>query len=223
MNDITKAVEQRIVKSVLITDDVKPKLMVEHLIDQSVLFRIPTLVVPNLRTKLEEICGFSSIAIGFTQPVKYKDVQQIIEKLGAKYPVPREHINFQRSVDLMDVISIDDNLDTSLIQESECKANEHVDVSSSPMSVTECSSIYLYRTGKGERAFVPEKSSDKYKNSSKLVTDESGFLPFSNGQNICSKTEPKSDKYIPLKVKKMKGDSNRRKRKIEEMKTQPKS
>ncbi|KAH1016176.1 hypothetical protein HUJ04_007444 [Dendroctonus ponderosae] len=218
VNDITKVVEQCIVKSVLITDDVKPKLMVEHLIDQCVLFRIPTLVVPNLRTKLEKICGFSSIAIGFTQPVKYEDIQQTIEKLWVKCPVPREHINFKRSVDRMDVIVINETLDTSIVKASESKANEHMDVPNSPMSVTECSSIYLYRKGKGERAFVPEKSSDEYKNSSKMDTDESGFLSFSNGQNICNQTEENSDKYIPLKVKKIRGDSNRRKRKIEEMK-----
>lgn len=185
--------------------------MVEHLIDQSVLSMIPVLVVPELRGILKNTLSFPSIAIAFIDTGKYEMVQQKIENIYKKYPVPRDHINFQRSLDLVintpvviieDSILEDSNVDTikTSNKDTEVKPEAH--------------NVYLYRKTGDKRVFIPGKTSNEQKNNNQMQVDSSGFLSFSADPSPAAVEK----NYTSLKVKKVRGDINRKKRKIEEMK-----
>lgn len=209
VNDVTKGLENGNVSCVLITADVKPKLMVEHVIDQSVLMRIPVLVVPELRKVLQETCRISSVTIAFTDVIKYAEVCQAIEQIAVNYPIPRNHIHFNRITSEASVIVIDDSvMDINEEKDENCSKQNCDDKQGEPST----EGIYLFRKSVTERVFVPEKSSEQIKNLGHMQLDSMEFLPF--GVSLA----PTLPKFKSLMVKRMKGDVNRAKRKITQIK-----
>ncbi|KAL1494068.1 hypothetical protein ABEB36_009725 [Hypothenemus hampei] len=211
VNDVTKALEKASVASVLITEDVQPRLMVEHLIEQSVLTLTPILVVPKLREILKTVCGFSSITIAFTKLKKYPMIQQVIENIYKNHPVPRNYIHFQKYLDTVNssIIVIDDTLrdDDSVIYLDDTIGNDE----------SKIKSFYLYRDSKQQRAFVPEKSSVPLEKHT-FQSNSEDFVAF----NVDNVNNEMPMQYECLKVKKTKGDSNRNKRKLDVIKTKKK-
>lgn len=207
VNDVTKGLENGNVCCVLITADVKPKLMVEHVIDQSVLMRIPVLVVPELREVLKKTCRISSVTIAFTD--KYTEVCEAIEQIAVKYPIPMNHIHFNRITSDASVIVIDDSVMDINEEEDKNSSEQNCDDKQEKPSTE---GIYLFRKSITERVFVPEKSSEQIKNLGHMQLDSMEFLPF--GVSLA----PTLPKYKSLMVKRMKGDVNRTKRKITQIK-----
>lgn len=209
---MTKGLESGNVRCVLITADVKPKLMVEHVIDQSVLMRTPVLVVPELRTVLKQICRISSVTIAFTDVIKYAEVREAIEQTAVKYPIPTNHIHFNRITTASDtsVIVIDDSIMD--INEDENERNSSEQNRDDKQDEPSTDGIYLFRKSVTERVFVPEKSSEQIKNLGHMQLDSMEFLPFGVS------SAPTVPKYKSLTVKRVKGDVNRAKRKITQIK-----
>ncbi|VEN49061.1 unnamed protein product [Callosobruchus maculatus] len=57
VNAVTKLLETNTAGSVLIAGDVQPRLMVQHIVDMAVLYKIPILVFNQLRDVLKSTCG----------------------------------------------------------------------------------------------------------------------------------------------------------------------
>ncbi|CAG9774086.1 unnamed protein product [Ceutorhynchus assimilis] len=212
INDTSKAIEKGIASSILIANEVKPKLMVEHLLDSSVLLRIPTLVVPGLRDILKTTCGISSAALALTDTEKFKELQLIVKNLHEKYPVPKRHINYQRSLIDEDQTN---NQSVVVIEDEDCPktTEDSVIVVEDPMVVidddNEKSTVYLYRDSKNKRVFVPSKS-----DAGPIIGEVATNLFLS----LCDVDSPPKKLYKSLKVRRIKGNHNRNKMKIGQIK-----
>ncbi|XP_066140513.1 uncharacterized protein [Euwallacea fornicatus] len=206
VNDTTKAIENRLIQSILITGNVQPRLLVEHLIDNCVLMRIPVLVVPQLKSILKESCGISSIVIAFTNSLKYSKVYEAIKNISVKYPVPRNHIHFHRIVDTANnsLIVIDDTILEPSVDEKH---------GSEDNNLTESHNFYLLRKNEKKREFIPEKSTQPINKAQSQIASTDVFMEFS--QNPAKISVYKN--YRSLKVKRTKGDCNRNKRKMDTM------
>lgn len=210
VNDVTKGLESGNLHCVLITADVKPKLMVEHIIDQSILLQIPVLVVPELRKVVKDTCGISSVTIAFTDVIKYAEIHEAIEQIAVNYPIPRNHIHFNRITAENSVIVIDDSIIE--INEEEDRRNFSEQNCDDKQQDPSTDGIYLYRKSVTERVFVPEKSCGQMNNPGHMPMDSMEFLPFAVS------SAPTLPKFKSLMVKRMKGDVNRTKRKITQIK-----
>ncbi|XP_066253915.1 uncharacterized protein [Euwallacea similis] len=211
VNDTTKAIENRLIQSILITDNVQPRLLVEHLIDQCVLMRIPVLVVPQLKSLLKQSCGISSIVIAFTNCVKYSKVYETIKDISVKYPVPRNHIHFHRIVNAADksLIVIDDSILEPPVGEKQGGKDNNS---------TESPNFYLLRKNDKERAFIPKTSTQQINKAPSQIASTDVFMAFSENPVEM----PVYKNYRSLKVKRTKGDCNRNKRKMDAIKKRKK-
>ncbi|XP_050311352.1 uncharacterized protein LOC126746969 [Anthonomus grandis grandis] len=234
VNDINKTLQKypNTIKAILITSDVQPPLMVEHLIDQSVLHHIPVLIIQSLRKLLKEKHGLGSIAIALTDNPQNTSLLNIIGEIYQYFPVSENHINYKRafakSCDTISVENDNNNNNNELELESE--------------------KLHLCRNGAGKRCFIPGQSQKVEKN---LQVDSIDFLAFSETRDkphdICLTVEddeiivipdtpmakkcsekrklnssPLPKAYKSLSVKKIKGNTNRNKRKIDDMKNRVK-
>ncbi|XP_060521260.1 uncharacterized protein LOC132698939 [Cylas formicarius] len=192
VNDATRALEDGSARAVLISDDVRPKVMVEHLVDQAVLQSVPVLVVPGLRDILRCKCGIGSAAVAFTACERYEMTQKCIEDIFRGYPVPRNHINYRRSINYV----IREKSMAAMGGMEDSTPQEEAPVVLSPK-------VYLFRRDKNERVFTPDSDSVN-------VVTRVGSVDYVRLQSFSDSVEAV---HIPLKVKRIKGNVNRNKRK----------
>jgi ribosomal protein L7Ae-like RNA K-turn-binding protein len=206
VNNVSKLLENHEACSVLVASDVLPRLLVQHILDQAVLYNVPVLVVQDLRDIFKSKCGLSAVTIALRQTIKSDSklglIQQTISNIYENYPVPKTHINYHRQ------------LGTVTISDSEDEKNEEVNESGD--EVTEVKSYLLKREKDKKRAFVPEKS--KAGEVESFIELESSFGTTSSVNNA----EKMKIEYHSLTVKRVKGNKNRTKRKIEKFKTKKK-
>lgn len=204
INDVTKHLENNSISCVVISSDVQPKLMVQHIIDQTVMKKIPILIVSNLRKLTKIYCGISSVALGITEKCTGSLVliKSCVEQLFKKISPPEDHVNFDR-------LQLINNF------------NQRIEETKNDMKETDCdksvkneeqimSSIYLKIDGHSGRVFIPEAKKEIVQHNS-----------FANKSYIKAhgKIDKKSGvKYKSLKVKRFKGDISRAKKKIKSLK-----
>ncbi|KAJ8927576.1 hypothetical protein NQ314_019941 [Rhamnusium bicolor] len=209
INDVTKLLEENLASGVLISSDVQPKIMVQHVIDQAVLYGVPVIIFNDLRNLLKRVCGISSIVVSIGKRInresKLNLVKESIETIFRKCPAPVNHINYQRSLG-NEVIFMESENEKEKPKPIEHKINED--------EIRR--SVYLIRTSKDRRVFVP-KFDEKEVISNKMEVDETGFLAFPQNPSEVENKIIKSN-YKSLVVKKLKGNPNRHKRKIESLK-----
>nr|XP_023021675.1 uncharacterized protein LOC111510051 isoform X1 [Leptinotarsa decemlineata] len=206
VNNVTKLLETNNADTVLIAGDVHPILMVQHLIDLAILYRVPVLILDDLRDLLKTHTGISSLALGVRKDIRSEPglnlIKKTVNEIFANFPLPKNHINFNRSL--------------------KNESNDDADVGSENQVVESCvkvdenqikQTVYLKRVSKQKRAFIPQLTDEK--KTAKMEVDETGFLAFSDEPVKPKVVEPK---YKSLVIKRLKGDPNRNKRKIENLK-----
>ncbi|VEN49062.1 unnamed protein product [Callosobruchus maculatus] len=210
VNAVTKLLETNTAGSVLIAGDVQPRLMVQHIVDMAVLYKIPILVFNQLRDVLKSTCGVSSACIGISKNVasdsKLRLIKETVEIIFEKCPPPVNHINFKRSLD--SVTSEKKDIKDTTQKSKKLKVDEE----------TIQKSLLLEKVGT-EPAFVPPKIIEKDKKTMEVESIKNDFIPLSlsqSDQNNIAKGIKKAYKH--LKVKRIKGDINRNKKKIKHLK-----
>ncbi|KAF7266645.1 uncharacterized protein LOC143206797 [Rhynchophorus ferrugineus] len=211
VNDVSKALETGKASHILLSDDIEPKLLVQHIIDQAVLNKVPILVVPDLRNILKQKCGIASIALALSNNEKYACLQTKIEEISIHYPIPTNHIHYNR---LQSIKMPSENkqatqlteTDTNILQVNDSKNTENKNtIADQPITALN-KSLYLIRTDKERRVFIPQQKKDQ----PTLMQLEK--LPFSFNNN--------PELYKALKVKRSKQNKNRLKVKINALKKQ---
>lgn len=178
-NEVTKSLEDDSLSSVLLASDVNPQFMVKHIVDMSVLKNRPILIVPQLRDVLKQCTGISSLAVGFkkdlTMDSKYWAIDQKIKEIVSGYPVPEDHVNFNRlKVDFSDSQLLESRADQMSVSDTDSSADEQED----PTKV-----FYLYRTTKKKRIFVPKLSREEVGvSTSGIQVDLSEFVAFNDNK-----------------------------------------
>ncbi|XP_018326447.1 ribonuclease P protein subunit p38-like [Agrilus planipennis] len=234
VNSITQHLEQTALASLLISDDVKPHLMVRHLIDMSVMNGIPVLIVPKLREILQAKLGIKSVAFGLKKDLEqdsnYYLLNEKIRSIYNNYPVPEAQINFprQRLFDSENIDTTAEDLDHNLSLSSTPNSQDDAYHEESEMEVDEKppQDIYLYRKSKKERVFIPnsivevEKSNtldfisfDRENNENNTSEQKMETYEIDTGVN-----KKRREKYQGLVVKRIKSNSERMQKKIEGIK-----
>lgn len=220
INAVSKALETNSAQAILISADVEPRLLVQHIIDQAVLYNVPILCVNNLRGKIKTITGIGTVCFGISKDMcdnpKYKLIIEQIESIFNKIPPPTSHINYDRSINSFKIQNepeIERKKEKMQVNEAEIRK-----------------SVYLKRANDNSRAFVP--INEESKKTFTMEVDQTGFLGFTetsvkklNDDSKINKNfngrEKKAlsrSQYKALIVKRLKGDVNRNQRKMKKMK-----
>ncbi|RZC32967.1 uncharacterized protein BDFB_001708 [Asbolus verrucosus] len=208
VNDVARLLEHREARSVLIASDVEPRLFVQHVLDQAVLYNVPVLVVTDLREVLKMKCGLSGAVIGLKNTIKPDCqlglIQQTICNIYENYPVPETHVHYhRRQLKDASTIIISDNEDSVMD-----KSKSVIFVSDSDDEREIACKNHL-RRGDKKRVFVPEKSEPSAKSTTFMHLESSSCVSNINNNGI---------HYQSLQVKRIRGDKNRNKRKMERFK-----
>lgn len=207
--------ESRGASSVLVDSNVQPRLLVQHIIDEAVLYNVPVVVVSSLRDVFKSKCGISGAAVAFKKSIKPDStlglIQQTIHNIYENYPVPKTHIHYHRRLDNLELSSI--TICDSVVGASDSEAEDEVK--------DEQKNYHLTKEFFKKRAFVPE---DTEKDGSTAMTQADNDIVFINLNSSFEENSPVKSgakrklNYQPLTVKRLKGDKNRNKRKMESFK-----
>nr|CAH7740046.1 unnamed protein product [Callosobruchus chinensis] len=213
VNAVTKLLETNSAGAILIAGDVQPRLMVQHIVDMAVLYKTPILIFSQLRDVLKSCCGVSSSCIGISKNVssgtKLRLIKHIIETIFEKCPPPVNHINFKRSSD--SVMS-----DNKRVAKDSTQKSKQLEFDEDAIQKT----LHLEKVGT-EPTFVPQKIVEKDKERMEVGFIKDDFIPLSLSDQIDTAKGVKKT-YKHLKVKRIKGDLNRNKKKIKHLKKQKK-
>lgn len=203
INDVTRALEQNSLGTVLLSSDVHPKIMVQHVLDMAVLQNIPILIVPNLRQLTKTYCGINSVALGIAKTAPETSPLSVIKVYSQQFfktiPILKELINSDRSLNL-------NNKREQIDEENNIMDIENCNQNSSHED-NESHSFYLEKKENNLRTFIPQNSKIETAMDTRNI-----FEVTYNSQKKLLK------KYLPLRVKRVKSDITRHKKKIKILK-----
>lgn len=230
---MTRKLEQNAATAVLIYEKISPQFMIKHVINLCVLKRVPVLIVSNLKETLKDKTGLTGACICLTSDIssndKLKELEDLISTLSKGYPVPHNHINFKDNtrtntenknvLEDSDFICIEDTVGSTAPMETTIEESEE----EIKMPIN---GWYLPTTGTSKRAFIPgihevneitgeiRDTADfmSFNESAPLKIDEDDKIS-KRGRYFVEEPAAKKGKYIPLKVKRIKGNKNRVKEK----------
>ncbi|XP_072387239.1 uncharacterized protein [Diabrotica undecimpunctata] len=236
INSMSKLLEKNFAQAILLDAETMPRLLVQHLVDQAVLYTVPIICVTGLKETLKSVTGINSVGVAFSKEITSENsVNLLIQKISHLFknvPPPENHINYNRSLD-------------PYVPEHESKEKEAPKKEIVKVDVVQIrKKVYLTRSDPKSRAFIPEfkeakpthkmEVNDTYKmevddtyktevnNKPKMDIDDTGFIAFTEEPEEEKLEEPPKHKvkvkYKSLVVKRLKGDPNRNKRKIENLK-----
>lgn len=206
--------------AVLISQDVSPRLLVKHVLEMCTIRNVPVLVIPGLKDNLSSQTNISAVAFAIKNNPDSNEVSssviQTVQQIYRMYPVPENYIHcYKKGTKEADVSNQNvSNLNESAVQQQDADVNEQ--------SETEVASnekdVYLYRTCKSQRVFVPDPlpTDDDKVNSNASCFTSRGFVPLTE-KTESLKSVSKTN-YRSLIVKRLKGNKDRNKRKQEFMK-----
>lgn len=102
INETAQSLESNQVCFILITNDVNPQFMVQHILDMAIMKFVPVLIVPGLRQLLKSCTGISSICFSLKKEHNSNELlelEQAIIKISNHYPIPKNHFsNFKKDL-----------------------------------------------------------------------------------------------------------------------------
>ncbi|XP_076282196.1 uncharacterized protein LOC143209835 [Lasioglossum baleicum] len=235
LNAITRSLEKNIVSCVIMDAGIDPQLLVKHIIMMAQNKKIPILILPNFKTMVLNAIGFASAACALKDIVAkspehhFYQLYMKICDIFKDIPLPKNSLQlYKDSEEPLDEMIAKDGM-ISIENEPEVDA-------SGPIKFTLSTDVYKYRSSRKERAFIPPNatiSSNNKSTTQQTETDE--FISLSNyhtdeydtsikkhmryvniGKNTYRRrTDYNVNKnvanvtYLPLKVKRLQGNSNR--------------
>ncbi|XP_033326148.2 uncharacterized protein LOC117220371 [Megalopta genalis] len=231
LNAITRALEKNTISCVIMDANIDPQLLVKHIIVMAWNKKIPILTLPNFKTTILSAIGFSSAACALKDIVA-KSPQHHFYQLYMKMcdifndtPLPKYSLQLFKDVEEHSHEIVDEKDMINL--ESESKVNV-----SEPIKFTLSTDVYKYRTSRKERAFIPPSAMNNF---TKEKTDTDDFISLTNydtdefdanihknmryinihknkyrgKKNFNVNKNAANITYLPLKVKRLQGNSNR--------------
>ncbi|XP_076653686.1 uncharacterized protein LOC143359565 [Halictus rubicundus] len=235
LNAITRSLEKNIVSCVLMDAGIDPQLLVKHIIMMAQNKKIPIVILPNFKTTVLNAIGFASAACALKHIVA-KSPEHHFHQLYTKIcdvfkdiPLPKNSLQlFKNSEEPLDETIAEEGM-ISLENEPEVDASESI-------KFTLSTDVYKYRSSRKERAFIPPNATISSNNKSTTQqTETNDFISLSNYDsdeydtsikkhmryiNIHKNTNNRRKDYnlnknvanityLPLKVKRLQGNSNR--------------
>lgn len=229
INAITRALEKENICCVLMDADIDPPLLVKHIIQMAQNSKIPLLLLPQLKIITLNAIGFACAACALKNDVKESEdhhlypLYQAIHNIFKDVPSPKKTFKLYEPVNNSKESDSYETDDSSNEIESQMESSETA-------KYTLSTDVYMYRSSRKERAFVPPTATENSE-----AADTSDFISLGNDDveddtrvyrnarymNIPKRKNPKNQQqqsktndskdvtYFPLKVKRIQGNPNR--------------
>ena len=235
LNAITRSLEKNTVCCILVDANIEPQLLIRHIIMMAQNKKVPILLLPNLKANTLSTIGFASAACALKNTVRessnhhfhplYMEVNDIYKDTSP----PKNSLQLFKDTEADETMLYKEN-EISIETESHSNSSEAIKFRLS-------TNVYKYRSSRKERAFVPpgatvcsagepiaEKTEDEFISITNYDSDEfdASIKKHSRYINIHKKKftgKPKDHSkvnrkaagvtYLPLKVKRLQGNSNR--------------
>ncbi|XP_071856617.1 uncharacterized protein [Bombus fervidus] len=238
INHITRSLEKNNVCCILMDANISPPLLIKHVIYMAQNKKIPVLLLPKLKTVTLSTIGFASAAFALKNVVMdftdhhFYPLYTTICDIFKDVPLPKNSLQLFKDIETLEQITSDKEDKRSVESESR--------VSSEPIKHTVSTNVYMYRSSRKERAFVPPGITGSSTNELIVKKEEqNNFISLTNYDsdefdtnikkhtryiNIHEDQHPakrkkfsgvtntsENVKYLPLKVKRLQGNVNRAK------------
>ncbi|XP_076232167.1 uncharacterized protein LOC143177828 isoform X2 [Calliopsis andreniformis] len=236
LNAITRSLERNEICCILMDSNIEPQLLIRHIIIMAQNKKVPLLLLLNLKTLTLNTIGFASAAFALKNIVKESPDYHFHPLYQRAYDI---HENIPLPKHSLQLFPDREPLEEAMLHEEEkiTFANEP-ELNSEPVKFTLSTNVYKYRTSRKERAFIPPTlavASVDDSVASKTDGRTEDFISISNYDDVeidtninqftryvsihekkNQKTKRNSTKahntpirYLPLKVKRLQGNSNR--------------
>lgn len=205
VNEVTKFLEIDACSIVLIAD-VKPRMVVKHIVEMAVLKSVPVLVVSTLKQILKDSCGLESMAFAIKKSVPdtstlARIVNTVVE-ISKNYPPSANHINLTRS---------------NIFQDKNEKTQYNLNKPAEIKNEVKPLNYHLMRTSPNQRVFeLSENEKDivlTKVNTYENIHSAANELHYDKLNEALGKKKMKK-LYKALVVKRLKGNKNRHKDKV---------
>lgn len=238
INNITRSLEKNNVCCTLMDANISPPLLIKHIIYMAQNKKIPVLLLPKLKTVTLNTIGFASAACALKNVVMdFKDhhfhpLYTTICDIFKDVPLPKNRLQLFKDIETLEQSTSDKEDRRSVESESR--------ISSEPIKHTVSTNVYMYRSSRKERAFVPPSITESSTNEPIVKKEEQdNFISLTNYDSDEFNTSTKKHtryinihedqyptkrkkfsrvtntsanvKYLPLKVKRLQGNVNRAK------------
>ncbi|KAK3922288.1 Ribonuclease P protein subunit p38 [Frankliniella fusca] len=149
VNDVSRGLEENNLASILISNEADPPILTKHLVILAAARNVPHLVLQNLKASTKKCLDFSTLAIGFKKSVADKD--------NHFYPV---HL---KTVSVFKIIAKSSTVDSSSVKCHKVKETNLTETEKSTQARSPYE-IYLTRSSKKYRTFIPGKGIQKESN-----------------------------------------------------------
>ncbi|XP_031841026.1 uncharacterized protein LOC116430690 [Nomia melanderi] len=237
INAITRSMEKDNVCCVLMDANIDPQLLIKHIIMMAQNKKIPILLLSNFKTILLNTIGLTSAACAFKNTVMkspehhfyplYKKICDIFEDM----PLPKTSLQLFKDTEPLEQSMLCKEDVISLKNESEDKTSESTEFTIS-------TNVYKYRSSRKERIFIPPSATvSSINESTKEQIEPTDFISLNNydsdeddasikkhtryinihedkrrnKKSFISTNKSPNVTYLPLKVKRLQGNSNRAK------------
>ncbi|XP_043514031.1 uncharacterized protein LOC122530799 isoform X2 [Frieseomelitta varia] len=234
INAITRSLEKNNICCILMDANISPPLLIRHIIHMAQNKKVPVLLLPKLKTVTLKSIGFASAACALKNVVidstdhYFHPLYITICDIFKDVPLPSNRLQLFKDTGLSEE-TISDEKDNKISVENESQ------VSLEPIKFTVSADVYMYRSSRKERSFVPP--STKENSTNKPIVEETmeqndfisltkynvDELDTSIKKNTRYTHIPKNKnskkrkignisanvKYLPLKVKRLQGNVNR--------------
>ncbi|KZC09715.1 hypothetical protein WN55_00850 [Dufourea novaeangliae] len=236
LNAITRALEKNSVCCVLIDASIEPHLLIKHIIIMAQNKKIPILLLFNFKVVTLNSIGFASAACALKNVVM-KSSEHHFHPLYTKVcdifkdiPLPKNSLKLFKDVETVEEIALCEKDKMNFAREPEIKSSESI-------KFTLSTNVYKYRSTRNERAFVPPSATASSINGSTTEKIEPcDFISLSNSdtdeyvvnikknaryinirkdsdawkqKNFEHNNQSSNITYLPLRVKRLQGNSNR--------------
>lgn len=151
VNDVSRGLEENTLASILISNEADPPILTRHLVTLAATRNVPHLVLQNLKATTKKCLDFSTLALGFKKTVADEEKNHF-------HPA---HLKIESAFRMLARSSIVDAVpdNCNFVQEKNPSKTKQSTPAKKPYE------IYLTRSSKKYRAFIPEKGLQKESNS----------------------------------------------------------
>ncbi|XP_078044714.1 uncharacterized protein LOC144474090 [Augochlora pura] len=230
LNAITRAMEKDIISCILMDANIDPQLLVKHIVIMAQNKKIPMLLLPNFKNSISNAIGFSSAACALKDIVAkspqhhFHPLYTEICDVFSNIPVPKHSLELFKNIEEISDEIVDEEMTNS--------ESESIDNVSDSIETKISTNVYKYRTSNTERVFIPpnaitSSTEEKAETNEFISLDDYGTDEFDaniknntryvhirknkykGNKNANANKNAANVTYLPLKVKRLQGNSNR--------------
>lgn len=151
INKVTENLENNNIDCVMLTSDIQPFYMAQHILDLCIVGSVPVLIIEDLRKELNNTLGIASTCLGIIINHKHEilaDLCKAVRNGWENNPPPDDHsLNIKQ-----DSCIIADDKEFNVLKKAQNTTKDKVE-----KKVENCRDLHLVRTDTKSRVYVPQR------------------------------------------------------------------